>query len=369
MSHLLFDAQGLDSRPSGTKTRLLRLVPELVHRGHEVTVLHRPGLDADARLALRSAYLVEWKHAPPRNPVARGLLQRSLYKQVLASVEVDLVTAETWPMPGVDNLVPAVHDLRYLGLRQPVPFIFLRMLNQAAKRALRVHVLSHTMARALVGTGRVDPAKIDVVPLSVESSDLARLAATPSPLDVPYVFVVGHAEPRKDLPLVGALARCLRPRGVEVVRAGRGETEGSSKGYRAGRAPRDFSYNPDDTQALRAVGIVTDSMLERWYHHSVAVIAPSRHEGFGLVPLEALAAGAWVIASSIPAHREVLADAADFFSPGSVAEAMEAVERALEAAREVRQARQNAGRIRAAAFNTSSAADAFESSMTLAGLR
>ena len=38
-------------------------------------------------------------------------------------------------------------------------------------------------------------------------------------------------------------------------------------------------------------------------------------EGFGLTPLEALACGARVIASDIPAHREVLGAAARFVEP------------------------------------------------------
>jgi alpha-1,3-rhamnosyl/mannosyltransferase len=55
---------------------------------------------------------------------------------------------------------------------------------------------------------------------------------------------------------------------------------------------------------------VADHELPLLYASARIVLAPSLAEGFGLVPLEAAACGAAVLASAIPAHHEVLADAA-----------------------------------------------------------
>ena len=49
---------------------------------------------------------------------------------------------------------------------------------------------------------------------------------------------------------------------------------------------------------------VTDDELARLYATALAVIVPSRHEGFGLPVVEALAFGIPVIASDLPALRE-----------------------------------------------------------------
>ena len=47
---------------------------------------------------------------------------------------------------------------------------------------------------------------------------------------------------------------------------------------------------------------------------------PSKYEGFGLAPLEAMAAGTPVVATSTGALPEVLADGARFVEPGDAAD-------------------------------------------------
>lgn len=62
----------------------------------------------------------------------------------------------------------------------------------------------------------------------------------------------------------------------------------------------------------RALVPVRDDELPLLYAAARLVIAPSRLEGFGLQGLEALASGGAVLATPIPAHREVLGDAAAY---------------------------------------------------------
>lgn len=54
------------------------------------------------------------------------------------------------------------------------------------------------------------------------------------------------------------------------------------------------------------------------YAHSRATVCPSLGEGFDFSGVEAMKCGSVVIASDIPVHREVYADAAEFFNPYSV---------------------------------------------------
>ena len=56
------------------------------------------------------------------------------------------------------------------------------------------------------------------------------------------------------------------------------------------------------------LGTVDEKDLARWFRAADILVYPSRKEGFGLVPLEALAADLPVIASSIPVFREFLVD-------------------------------------------------------------
>lgn len=78
------------------------------------------------------------------------------------------------------------------------------------------------------------------------------------------------------------------------------------------------------------LGYVSDEQLADLYTHASAFVFPSKFEGFGLPPLEALAAGCPVIAARAGAVPEVLGpDGAFFFEPGSQAGILAAIERLL----------------------------------------
>jgi glycosyltransferase involved in cell wall biosynthesis len=62
-------------------------------------------------------------------------------------------------------------------------------------------------------------------------------------------------------------------------------------------------------------GRVTDAELRGLYEGAACLIFPSRYEGFGLPPLEAMACGCPVIAAPNGAVPEVCADAALWFEP------------------------------------------------------
>src|SRR6185295_4454283 len=63
-----------------------------------------------------------------------------------------------------------------------------------------------------------------------------------------------------------------------------------------------------------------DDDLRALYSSCRAFVYPSIHEGFGLPPLEAMACGAAVIASRIPALEETTGAAALLFDPTSVSD-------------------------------------------------
>jgi glycosyltransferase involved in cell wall biosynthesis len=56
-----------------------------------------------------------------------------------------------------------------------------------------------------------------------------------------------------------------------------------------------------------------DAEVVRAYQQARVVVCPSRFEGFGLTPVEAVASGTPVVASDIPPHREFVGPAGRFF--------------------------------------------------------
>ena len=94
--------------------------------------------------------------------------------------------------------------------------------------------------------------------------------------------------------------------------------------------------------AARALGLELREVGRgvRWLAHeelmrelagAAVVLCPAREEGFGLVPLEAMALGRPVVVSDLPAHREVCGGHAFFAPPGDRAAWRAAVDAALTA--------------------------------------
>jgi glycosyltransferase involved in cell wall biosynthesis len=73
-----------------------------------------------------------------------------------------------------------------------------------------------------------------------------------------------------------------------------------------------------------------DAGVVRAYHRARVAVCPSRFEGLGLTPVEAIASGTPVVASDIPPHREFVASAARLVPPDDDGELVEAIRRALE---------------------------------------
>ncbi len=71
---------------------------------------------------------------------------------------------------------------------------------------------------------------------------------------------------------------------------------------------------------------VPSAELRKLYRHASATICPSFGEGFDFSGVEAMRCGSPVVASDIPVHREVYANAAAFFSPYSVADAVSVID-------------------------------------------
>jgi glycosyltransferase involved in cell wall biosynthesis len=74
-----------------------------------------------------------------------------------------------------------------------------------------------------------------------------------------------------------------------------------------------------------------DDAVTRAYHEASVAVCPSRFEGFGLTPIEAVAAGVPVVASDIPPHREHVGRAARLVPLDDDAALAAAIGQALDA--------------------------------------
>jgi glycosyltransferase-like protein len=138
----------------------------------------------------------------------------------------------------------------------------------------------------------------------------ARAGAGP---DTFLVLTVGGIEPRKgSITLLEAMAGVAAekngsgPRPVLAVVGG--HTFFDYRAYRDGALARLPEIGLVEGRDVLLLGTVSEADLGAWYRAADAFAFPSVKEGFGLVVLEALAAGLPVVASDIPVFAEYLED-------------------------------------------------------------
>lgn len=233
--------------------------------------------------------------------------------------------------PGVPLVAPCplavtVHDaipLVYYGREgPPLPWrlrLGYRLVTLAIARADVVVTVSETSRRDIVRHLPVRAERVRVAHNGVDlpAVDDDRVGAVLAGLGVerPYLLYAGSYEPRKNL--LGAvaayrraLARLDLPPMVLLV-----EPE---SGYRA--AVMAEVERSGVASRLRFVHSLSDVEVAALYRGATLFVYPSHYEGFGFAPLQALAAGVPVVASSAGSLPEVLGDAALFVDPRSVDE-------------------------------------------------
>jgi glycosyltransferase involved in cell wall biosynthesis len=242
------------------------------------------------------------------------LVPRGIEPLLLAARSQELRMA--WSVPRLLRRVrPALaHFVHSLPLRLPCPAVltvqdlsferdeslmsrkdravFRTVVPRSVRRAARVLAISERTKRDLVELYGVPDEKVVVTPLGVDP-----VFAPPSNGRQSFLLYVGAIEPRKQ-PLVAADA--ARAVGRRLVVAGPAKDESLAHELRR-RGADVRGYVPKDE-------------LVRLYQQAACLVLPSRHEGFGLPVIEAMACGTPVVAATDEAMREVAGDAAVFGS-------------------------------------------------------
>jgi len=91
-----------------------------------------------------------------------------------------------------------------------------------------------------------------------------------------------------------------------------------------------------ERQQLFVLTDVPAPELRLLYKHARATVCPSFGEGFDFSGVESMRCGGAVAASNIAVHREIYADAAEYFSPYSIEETAQAIASIIDPANTVR---------------------------------
>jgi alpha-1,3-rhamnosyl/mannosyltransferase len=207
--------------------------------------------------------------------------------------------------------------IRYPELCTPDVLQYPGLLRRAIAGGAHLHVVSGFVADEVVELLGADRERVHVVRNGIEPDAVAGgvaarghgLAGTDR-----YLLTVGTVEPRKDhasLVLAFAALAGAEP-DLRLVLAG-------ADGW--GTAALDAAIDalaPSTRERVVRLGFVDDAARADLLAGATALAFPSVYEGFGLPPLEAMAAGVPVVATAAGALVEVLGDAADLVPVGDV---------------------------------------------------
>jgi glycosyltransferase involved in cell wall biosynthesis len=257
------------------------------------------------------------------------------------------------PLAGGPPSVATVHDLTPLLFPEWHSWKnrlgFAPFIAGSVRAARRIAAVSEHSRKDLVARFPTAAGKTTVVHNGVEIG-AARTGGPPPNEGRPYVLTLGTLEPRKNLPrLVEAMESIWdrRPDFPDLVLAGAPGWGVPGLGARLGASRH--------AARIRPAGYLEGGERGRWMAGARVFAYPSLYEGFGLPPLEAMALGTPVVASSAASLPEVVGDAGLLPDPEDVG----AIARALERAHDDEAFRRDAaakGPARAATFTWTSAA-------------
>lgn len=317
----------------GVSRYFVELVRELNKiSGTEARIIAPMHLNQYARKLSRRSF--QGMHVPavpwiaPRVCVA---VNRLVASRLMSSFAPDIVHC-TYYHPFSRHSTAAARVLTvYDMIHERLPSMFGEDDPTTMQKSLAVAAVDHVICisentrRDLIEFTGVDARKVSVVHIGYNVSEIRKHEPDP-PHDAdarPFVLYVGGRRGYKNF---GALARAyaasrwLRTH-FRILAFGGG------------------SFTADELALFTTLGLEPgqvehmaggDDSLAVQYGRAAALVYPSLYEGFGLPPLEAMAAGCPVICSDTSSIPEVVGDAGEYFTPDDVDSVRTAIERVLQ---------------------------------------
>lgn len=274
--------------------------------------------------------LEDWQ--PAKCGKLRGWLERRRQRKWYSDT---IVHGPNYFLPDwAENGIITVHDLSVLRFPETHPIErvqdFESRFERSVERAAAILTDCEAVRVEVIERLGVDSDRVHAIPLGVDpappipqgaNSTLAMLGVEPGG----YTFCLSTFEPRKRIDcLVSAYAQIdpsLRKR-YPLVLAGASGWQNES-----------LNAQIEEAQAagwLKRLAFVPDSMRNALFYDARLFVYPSRYEGFGLPPIEAMKHGAPTIVGDADALIEVTKGAARIVNPLDVKAFSLAIAEALE---------------------------------------
>jgi len=227
------------------------------------------------------------------------------------------------PLPVDAPIVTTLHDLSVVLHPQWHPAdrvaYYERHFHQGLRRSQHFLAISEFCRQEIIHTLGIAPERVTRTYMGIRSGLRPLPAAEVSPvlqrLQLPprYLLYLGTIEPRKNLLTLlrayVALPDGLRRRWPLVLVGGWGWNTSEVA---------DFYHAQAKHKGVIHLGYVADAHVPALYNGARALVYPSLYEGFGLPPVEMMACGGAVLASTAGAVVETVGAKAHLIDPGDV---------------------------------------------------
>ena len=301
----LIDALGPQA---GTHRLLVLHNPALVNTRHPVAMLARHPAVELIETPLRPFSLAEQRGIPTLLRRLRAdLFHAPYYVRPYAGL----------PCRSVTTLYDAIPRLFPAEVSPRARVLFNLLTRLAARGSQHILAISASARADLIAAYRIPAARITVTPLAASPrfapQPPERIAAARARHALPerYVICLSSNKPHKNLEtLVAAFAQLDAP-DVALVLAGHWDQRYP--------AARDAAERLNLASRVCFLPGIAEDDLPALLSGAAAFAFPSRYEGFGLPPLEALACGAPVVCSNTSSLPEVVGDAGLLVEPNAAA--------------------------------------------------
>jgi len=330
---IALNALFLQYAPTGTGRYTRRLLDGLRAAGHDVHAVAPWGTPSDGIVEAGFPLL-------PAGNMRKLWFEQVAMPRAGAGCAVIHYPYFAGPLYAPAPVVMTIHDvipLIFPEYQSPLVRAYNRLIVAAARRAAAIIADSEHSRHDIVTIMGIPPDRVHVVYLAAdegfaEDAGSQRQSVIRQRYGLPseYILYTGGLSRHKNVEmLLRSFARALPAMDRPCTLVIAGEVHGRNPAIFPDLHAIAARLGPRLQAAVRFLGRVPDEDLPALYSGAMAFVYPSRYEGFGLPPLEAMACGVPVICSRAASLPEVVGDAAWLVDPDDEQALAEALLRLL----------------------------------------